>query len=361
MVLYRLLKDFDPAAYCLISQDLGYGSSPTGWFSSRLSAKHCLLPPERQNVLAATIARGFRIARILQAENCDAAVVCSGELLNLPATFVASRIARVPYYIFMCDHYAHQWQNLGDRLVANVSARWLVSAAARVIVSNECMAASIRDEYGVDPVIIRNPCEPNDYPSVDSDVVVREGTGERRIVFTGAIYDVNVDAFENLVMALAQLRERRVKLHLYSAQQLPEWVVRLAPDLVVHHPHAPLSQMPAVQTSADILFLPLAFKSPYPHIIKTASTAKFAEYLASGRPILVHAPADSFVSWYVRRERCGVVVDEPSPSKLAAAIAGLLTDDALSTSLAKRARALAAHEFSVAKACAQLATLLGVN
>jgi glycosyltransferase involved in cell wall biosynthesis len=360
MVLYQLLKDFDPAAYCLISQDPCDGSSPYGSFSSRLPAKHYHLPLERQNVLAAAVSRGFNIARILRAERCDAVVVCTGDLLNLPATFVASRIAKVPYYIFMCDHYAHQWLNLGDRFLAKVAAPLLVRSAAKTIVSNEHMADAIKEGYGVDPVIIRNPCEPSDYPGVIDDAGLRKDADERSIVFTGAIYAVNVDAFENLVMALAQLKERRVRLHLYSAQRLPESVVRLAPELIVHHPHAALAQMPAIQGRADVLFLPLAFNSPYPQIVKTASTAKLAEYLASGRPILAHAPADSFVSWYVRKERCGVVVDEPAPSKLAEAIVGLLADDALSTSLARRARTLAAHEFPVSKAHAQLATLLGV-
>ena len=361
MVLYRLLKDFDPAAYCLISQDPCDGSSSFGSFSCKLPAKHYHLPLERRNVLVAAVSRGMNIAQILRAEACDAVVVCTGDLINLPATFVASRILDVPYYIFMCDHYAHQWLNLADRLVARAAAPWLVRSAARTIVSNEHMACAIKEAYGVDPVIIRNPCEPSDYTKPIAGAGLREDAGERSIVFTGAIYSANLDAFGNLLNALKHLKERRVRLHLYSAQRLPESVVQLAPEFVVHHRHAPLAQMPEIQARADILFLPLAFSSPYPQIVKTSSPAKLAEYLAAGRPLLAHAPADSFVSWYVRKERCGVVVDEPAPARLAREIEGLLKDDAFGASLTKRARALATHEFPAAKARAELATLLGVK
>ena len=78
--------------------------------------------------------------------------------------------------------------------------------------------------------------------------------------------------------------------------------------------------MPGIQRNADILFLPLAFNSPYPEIIKTSSPGEIGEYLAGKKPILVHAPSDSFISWYFRKYNCGCVVDDDDSEKLAAAI-----------------------------------------
>jgi len=362
MVLYRLLKDFDPATYCLISHDQYDGSAPYASYSSKLAGKYHRVTARKLNLPAAIVERGRNIARILRAERCGAVVACTGDLLNLPAAFVASRIAHVPYYIFMCDHYVYQWVNWTDRIVARLAAPWLLRSAAGTIVSNEFMADALKAAYAVDPVIIRNPCEPSDYADASDSRVAPSGDATaRRIVFTGAIYAANYDAFRNLVSALARPRERRIELHVYSAQCVPESILQLAPDLVIHHPHASLAGMPAIQESADILFLPLAFNSPYPQVIKTASTAKLAEYLAAGRPILAHAPADSFVSWYVRKERCGIVVDEPSPARLADEITRLLADAELGAALGSRARSLAVSEFLAAKAQAEFAALLGLN
>jgi glycosyltransferase involved in cell wall biosynthesis len=360
MVLYRLLKDFDPATYCLISQQSYDGTVSYASYSAKLSAAYHHLPPEHVNVGAAIIARGRKIADILREERCEGVVVCTGDLVNLPAVFAASQIVKIPYFIFMCDHYGYQWLNPGDRVVARLSVGRLVRSAEKTIVSNEYMAAELRAAYAVEPVLIRNPFDPNDYaePAAGADVRKKNGA-ERSIVFTGAIYDVNFDAFSNVLHALGSMRQRNVKLHLYSAQRLPESIVQIAPDLVVHHPHARLEEIPAILQDADILLLPLAFNSPYPKIVKTASTAKLAEYLAAGRPLLVHAPSNTFISWYVHKERCGIVVDEPSPSRLADEIAALLADPERGAAMGKRARSAAKAEFLASDAHAKLATLLG--
>ena len=116
---------------------------------------------------------------------------------------------------------------------------------------------------------------------------------------------------------------------------------------VVYHKHLPNSRIPAIQRAADILFLPLAFNSPYPEIIKTSAPGKIGEYLASKKPVLVHAPQGSFISWYFRHNRCGCVVDEDSPDKLAEAILRLINDSELRKKLSANAYAMAMHDFDL--------------
>jgi glycosyltransferase involved in cell wall biosynthesis len=87
-------------------------------------------------------------------------------------------------------------------------------------------------------------------------------------------------------------------------------------------------------------------------------TWKCTKYLASGRPILVHAPADSFVSWYFREHECGVVVDRSEPAMLAQAIEGVIEDAELRRKIGERARARAESDFSLAAAQAEFVKLL---
>jgi glycosyltransferase involved in cell wall biosynthesis len=95
---------------------------------------------------------------------------------------------------------------------------------------------------------------------------------------------------------------------------------------VRHYGHVADAEAQRLQTEADILFLPLAFDSPAPEVVRTALPGKFAEYLASGRPMLVHAPPDSFVAWYCRCHQCAVVVDKTDPRGLAGGLERLATD-----------------------------------
>ncbi len=113
-----------------------------------------------------------------------------------------------------------------------------------------------------------------------------------------------------------------------------------------------------MQRKADILFLPLGFDTPIPEVIRTASPGKMGEYLASGRPILVHAPADSFVSCYFREHGCGVVVDQSDPGMLSQAIHHILEDTRLRREMGERARARAENDFSLATARTEFLKLL---
>ena len=85
---------------------------------------------------------------------------------------------------------------------------------------------------------------------------------------------------------------------------------------------------------------------------------KMGEYLASGRPILVHGPSDSFITSYFRHHECGLVVDENDPSQLARAIGSLLNDADLRKKLGARARHRAWTDFDHVKERARFIQLL---
>ena len=88
-----------------------------------------------------------------------------------------------------------------------------------------------------------------------------------------------------------------------------------------------------IQKEADILYLPMAFEQLPPEIIRTASPGKMSEYLAVGKPILVHAPGYSYVSNYAKREGWGYVVNEPGSLGLRKAILQLITEEELRVKL----------------------------
>jgi glycosyltransferase involved in cell wall biosynthesis len=181
------------------------------------------------------------------------------------------------------------------------------------------------------------------------------------LIFTGAVYWAHYDAMRNLVAALASLPAVNARLHAYTPSSPQELIEEGLAGPVVVHSQQPAAAMPRLQREAHILFLPLAFERPSSDFVRTAAPAKMGEFLAARRPILVHAPPDSFVSSYFREHECGLVVDEPDPAKLAAAIERLATDADLRERLADRAWERAQADYDLAGARATFRQVLGLG
>jgi glycosyltransferase involved in cell wall biosynthesis len=421
VVLSRLLRDLDPQQYCLISVRDYASNTPSaahdmnpGAITRRLNGRYHSIPPDlglRLSPLAPLVRNVFQtalrtsrksgnqmlpggpgsgagvptwrwksqlrdlvlwvedllhlrrqvyrrarhIAKIVMAEDCDAIVGCSGDVVDLPAVVHAARWTKRPFYAYMFDDYAaHCTLPFQKEFAQNMTPR-ILHHAAGVVVPNEFLARSYRQQYGIEPCIIANPAE--------DGVLVSPAAGELRvkpprILYTGAIYEAHFDAFHRLLAAVASMDEPRPDLHIYTStarRNLEQHRIG-APAIV----HDAVSSEEAVrlQRSAEILFLPLAFESPYPEVVNTSAPGKLGELLASGRPILVHAPRESFLSWYFRTHECGLVVDERDPSLLVKAIHRLLLDRALCQRLVARARQCVREDFSLAVSRARFFNML---
>ncbi|MFL6334923.1 MAG: glycosyltransferase [Pyrinomonadaceae bacterium] len=383
IMLHRLLRDLDPGAYCLLTSQLY--DTPVGPEDShralpgrlyRLTPGHQVSRGHRYglskvregaNVVLGIVQRARQIAGIVRREQCRAIVGCTGgpDLLDLPAAYLASRVMRLPFYPYYFDDYFHQWavvdhwQALRSRFLARRLESALVKGAAGVIVPNEFMGEELRRRYGVESTVIHNPCDVLPEGSALPPAAPRSAAGsEVKIVYTGAVYDAHYDAFLNLVEALKLLGRPGLKLHIYTAHSHSELAARGIRGPVVYHDHRSPSAIQAIQREAALLFLPLAFESPYPELIKSSAPGKLGEYLAAGRPVLAHAPSWSFVVWYLRTHECGLVVDEKDAHKLAEAVGRVLDDPSLWRGLGARALEQARADFSVEAARAKFFALV---
>ena len=377
MLLYRLLGGLRADDYCLISMEK---DDLKGNYSGRLPVNYYYLPSEFQftrgyrfglaavrryvnlllSVTAGAYTRARRIAEVVRSEGCEAVVGCSAghDMVYLPAAYLASRLARVPLYVYMIDDYSSQWDSKFVRFLARHIEPRALKAAAGVITISEFLRDTLRRRHGVEATVIHTPCDLSAYEETSAPA---RRDGETRIVFTGAVSEAQLDALVNLAGALNLLARPDTRLHLYTAQVASDWEPRGLRGPVVFHPHQSIFDIPRIQMDADLLFLPLAFDSPYPEHIRTAVPSKTGEYLASGRPILVHAPRDTFIVWYFRQHDCGLVVDENDPALLAQAVERLLTDETLRRRLVANARRCAREDFSVGAARARFARVLDVE
>jgi glycosyltransferase involved in cell wall biosynthesis len=296
-----------------------------------------------------TIHRARQISRILRHEKPEAIVSCSGDPYDLPAGFLASRWTGIRFYAYLFDDYLHQWSNLLDRRFAEKWERILMEGGERVIVPNEFLAEAYADRYGIKPTVIHNPSEQLEIDS-GPDESWPADPGKISIIYTGAIYHAHYNAFQNLLAAIRRMKEPEFRLHLYTSQSPLDLERQNIQGPVDIHPHLPISRAAQIQQRADILFLPLAFDSPFPEIIRTAAPGKMGEYLSSGRPILVHAPLDSFVSWYFRKNACGFLVEQNDPTALVHALQHLVKEASLREALVRNALLCAKRDFGLRRA-----------
>jgi glycosyltransferase involved in cell wall biosynthesis len=370
MILGRLLRGLDPVRYVLVrtmnlpiethdydeplpgeSVHVPDAYFPLPWNTWKLRAANV---ESAQRVLRAR-ARG--IAAVVRAQGCSAVVACTGgDMLDVPSAYLAARRTGVRFYPYFFDHWSQQSQGgPWRRRLAELAERRILGGADAVIVPNEFLARELNDAYGVRTEIVRNatsvPSEPpGDPPPASSPAV---------IAYTGAVYAANHDTFRNLVAALA-LTSLPSRVHVYTAQTVGELADAAIAGPVDVHPHIPNAEVARVHREADVLFLPLAFDSPFPSIIRTSNPGKMGEYLASGRPILVHAPRGSFVAEYFREHGCGVLVDRLDPAALAGAVDRLLTDGELRRRVVCAAWERAIADYDIERAREAFARVVGL-
>lgn len=353
VMIGRILRYISPEKYCLIStenyqkeKDRNTGFLPGKYYALpkeliflKLGARYWIM-----NWLRAFF-RGISIARIAKQERCDIIVAASGNLIDLPAGWWASIFtgARLVPYLF--DDYLYQWPDQQTRSITRKMEKRIYGRVKSVIVPNEFMRDEIQKRQTVKATIVRNPCPSTpeyDLQAVRTDYDLRS---EIRIVYAGAIYHVNFDAFKNLIEATNQVSVN-IKIHLYTAQPL-EWLEQngIRGQQIIHHHHSVHEEVIDAQNHAHILFLPFSFHSSIPEVIQTSAPGKTAEYLTSGVPVLVHVPPNTFTSWYFKKYNCGYVVDTNEISSLRRAIEDLMHDSGLRQILVRNAKARARIDF----------------
>lgn len=246
-------------------------------------------------------------------------VGCSGGVGDLWVAAQAARRAGAGFLAYLFDDPVHQfpwpaYQDLGRRLRDG----WLPTAGAVVVPS-----AAHRDAFaagtGVPPCLVPNPLAPWSRARPEPGWP-RSPVGPVRIVYTGSVSPAQLDALADLVDALRELGPGFcLEIHSWQSTTVLE---SLGLDLAVAraYPYQDRRGVREVQAGADVCYLPLGFRTPYPEVIRTACPAKTAEYLGSGTPLLVHAPAEAWVGELVRRADAGWVVDQPGPGGLARAL-----------------------------------------
>lgn len=366
VVIGRLLHGLPADSYRLVRRPVS-SKREDGEFIGGLPGKCLNLPPEWYvsgarffewirivNLFLGIIQRGPAIARALRGEGIDTLIGCSGDVVDPPAAFLAARILGCRFFLYYFDDYTEQWwAEPRLRAVVRRVERWIAPEADGFICPNEFMQAELRERHGRHSAIVRNPS-----PWGDRGVKALrkpEPGGNFTLVFTGAVYHLNYDVLRTVLAALERIGRPRAKLHVYTAQRAEDLARQgLASPYLEIHPHVPPDEVVAIQSSADALLIPFSFAVEAVGLVKTSATAKLADYLMAGRPILAMCPENSFLGWYLSKHRAGIVISRDDVDLVARHIDRLIRDETLRAELSRSARERARSDFDPVRAQADL-------
>jgi glycosyltransferase involved in cell wall biosynthesis len=361
VILYRILSGLKEDAYYLINTRFSSRPEKNTDDRFRLRGKYYYLPPEPVfnhvhcfglseiikaiNVFIKFYVRTRNILGVLRREpNTSSIIVCTGDFVDLPAGFLVSKIRRLPFYVYIFDDYLYQFIG-SERWLVKLIAPYIFKRSTGIIGPNEFICQEYQQRYGVTAALVRNPYDKTELEK--EPYIQTYGLKSRiKIIYTGDVYLANFGCFRNLIQAMKLLQEYPLELHIYTTRT-PEQLTSegIQSDKTFIHSHLPYNEILEEQRKGDILFLPLAFESPIPEIIRTSAPGKLGEYLASGRPILAHVPENSFVAYYLKENQCGLVASENDPSNLKDQILKLITDEGFCREITHHARQRAKLDF----------------
>jgi glycosyltransferase involved in cell wall biosynthesis len=201
------------------------------------------------------------------------------------------------------------------------------------------MQEKLKNEFGVDSEL-QMPATKTTL--IAPSEVVRVGNEQLRILYAGAITTAVEDSLDMLIRIVADGGLKRfginsAMLHVFSVIK-PEQLRRRNwdhPDVHVSS-WIPQDEIPQTLSRADILFLPFSFRDDERGTTETAFPSKTADYLASGRPILVFGPKYSTLVRYARQEGFAEIVDEFTTAALGKGIQNVALSQSRQRALARR-------------------------
>ena len=183
----------------------------------------------------------------------------------------------------------------------------------------------LRDEYQTESELQLPATEIQEIESSAGNAEAKPDTF--RIVFAGIGSGAVLEGLNLIIQAiksgrLAALGLKSCELHLYMAAS-PDDARRLGWEHEAIKLRGWVSQeeLRSALKTADLLFLPYSFRDDQRFFTTRSFPSKVADYLASGKPILILSPSYASIVEYASRYGFAEIVDEPNEEKLAQGIA----------------------------------------
>lgn len=335
IILGKIFKYFPPGDFCILTADFSYHRSRVD--ANKPNYLYYLFKPLHivwlsENRVVNFINNFLLFASIplivlkglnaLKRENIQVVLGVSNRGPFLIASYLISCLSGRRYYVYLLDAYQDLLTSRWQKFIAKIFEPKILAAAEKVLVMSETLQELYWQRYKIKSSLVPQPVDLELY--FPRKAISLE-TKKREIVYTGVVYSPQLDGIHNMVKAVNSFGSE-LKFSIYTPQDNSIFHLPGVEEKNIQIKYVPHSNIAEVQKLASILFLPLSFECNYRNLVATAAPSKLPEYLASGVPILVNAPSYAYVTYFVKKHRCGLVVEENKPNKLIEAIRLLLND-----------------------------------
>lgn len=286
-------------------------------------------------------------------------------ILDAPTSIaMAEPLARQlgkPLIALVWDDAAHLTQSLGlDRLAASFMLRHTartLKSADRCAVIGETMQRRYAEDYGTRSVILRHGLASSALQPL------RAQDNAEPVFSLGFAGTMNAPcAFHALLAALEscdwQIASRAIELRLVG----PRFDMRTnKPALFRSYGWRSVSETIRILAGCDATYLPQPFGEDRRTMAELSFPTKLTTYLATGRPILLHAPTYASLPQYHQQQPLGLLCGSMEPAAIVAALEQLICDSDLYARAAADARQAYRRDFTEERFRGSFAELLGTT
>lgn len=343
IIMNRIFKYFNKNSFCILMGNPFKIGRPVD-VNLKLKCKYYYCPSPKEGGKGANtrfnrvseylyillvIIKGYWICRREKIDHILAVPWRSFEI----AAYVLHKLLKIQLSVYLFDLYsAHGRMGRFRDYIMKKFEKFFIKSSSATFVMSESLKDLYMKRYDIETIYIPHPVEINNYNIKNKYNQFPQK--EINIVFTGQINSGQSILIKNLCVAIKGIHNFFIKLKIFTTGDIKSHRTNLHIfNSFIEVSYAPPQAIIKIQKEADILYLPMAFEQLPPEIIRTASPGKMSEYLAVGKPILVHAPGYSYVSNYAKREGWGYVVNEPGSLGLRKAILQLITEEELRVKL----------------------------
>ncbi len=346
IMLRNLLKEFPEGSYCVLTKEINWRGKldessrlPCTYYyvnraySSYKTKLHRLLSQILEQLWIFKIV--FKGLKIIRRERISNILAFSNEGDLLIASYILHKLTKRPLFLYMLDVYEEMIRVRIRKIIASIFEERIFRAARQIFVMSENLRSHYLNKYNLNTEFMPHPVVLSNYHGQ-----VKEDKKDdcKTIIYTGNVWIPQIESLVDMCRVVDSMKGVRFIVYTdRSAEELKQKGIYGNNVFVRFAGHSQISE---IQRNADILYLPLAFNTPFPLMIKTASPGKMPEYLAAGRPILIYAPDYSYVVQHARKYGFGFVVDKQSENELKKGLTALLSNDKLKNSYVAKARKL---------------------
>ena len=252
--------------------------------------------------------------------------------------FLVARLRKIPFHVYLIDLLSDSRLNKTEWLLLRLFEKRILKQAQVVYSLSDGITAFYRQRVDREYVLL-----PHCIPALNGSVpALSERDRDRKvIVFAGQIHEISRDALQNLIRAVRLIDAFEVGVQIFTNRSERFLQDNQLTDHFVETEFITDQDALAERLrQADILFSPVAFHTRYPHQAATCFPTKTFDYARARRPILVHAPADTFYVRYMEAYQSALCVTRFEPAALKEAIVRLLTEEPLQQHLVENAVAM---------------------